>query len=352
MNMQKNVPLASFTSFKVGGIAKTLIALDETDQLSEIIANVPTDEQLWMLGFGTNCLISDQGLEGNVILDRAGGVHRLSPTKFKVDSGVNWDDFIQLLINNNLWGLEFSSGIPGGVGAAIVGNIAAYGHKVADSFIEATIFNIKDGATTVWGKKDLGFSYRRSILQEPVNSHQVVLDATFQLSTEPTGELEYSSALKVGEEIGVKPDSLANRRQIIMETRRRTGSLLSDSTSGPYTAGSFFKNPLVSKEQAQIIIDHEETKISREQLYSQNQIHGENKMRVSAAHVLLAAGFKRGQTWGNVRLHPDHILKIENLGQASAQEIYDVVQTILKIVKEKLDIELEPEVRFLGDFSN
>ena len=91
--------------------------------------------------------------------------------------------------------------------------------------------------------------------------------------------------------------------------------------------------------------------IKREDLLRQNIIHGGDKSRVSAAHVLLAAGFARGQTWGNVRLHPDHILKIENIGNASAQEIYDVVQNIISTVQQKLGITLEPEVRFLGDFS-
>ena len=82
-----------------------------------------------------------------------------------------------------------------------------------------------------------------------------------------------------------------------------------------------------------------------------NQVHGGAQMRVSAAHVLLAAGFSRGQTWGPVRLHPDHILKIENTGGATAQNIYDVAMEIQRTVLDKLSIELSPEVRFLGEFN-
>jgi UDP-N-acetylmuramate dehydrogenase len=107
---------------------------------------------------------------------------------------------------------------------------------------------------------------------------------------------------------------------------------------------------LVDESQVQKILEHEEFKVSREQLLRQNVIHGGDKTRVSAAHVLLAAGFERGQTWGEVRLHPNHILKIENTGNATAQEIYDVVQIILGTVEQKLGIKLEPEVRFLGEF--
>ena len=135
-----------------------------------------------------------------------------------------------------------------------------------------------------------------------------------------------------------------------MEARRRAGSLLSDMSMGPWTAGSFFKNPLVDESQVQMIVGHDESGVSRDQLLRQNVIHGGEKTRVSAAHVLLAAGFKRGQTWGRVRLHPDHILKIENTGGATAQEIHDAVQEIINTVHSRLGITLEPEVRFLGDF--
>jgi UDP-N-acetylmuramate dehydrogenase len=290
-------------------------------------------------------------LPGTVILNQTGTLEQVGSNRFRAESGLNWDDLVHAAIANNLWGLEFASGIPGGVGAAISGNIAAYGHKVADVLVEATVLDPQDSSIAVWPNDAFGFDYRSSNLQLPRNQHLVVLDATFELATEPTGELEYHSALKTAKELGLKPDSLEHRRKIIIETRRHAGSLLRDAETGPWTAGSFFKNPLVGEDQIHAILSHEESSITEEQLLRQNQLHSGNKARVSAAHVLLAAGFHRGQTWGNVRLHPDHILKLENLGQASAREMYDVVQTILGTVKEKLGIELEPEVRFLGDFS-
>ncbi len=349
MNRQNNAGLSAYTSLKTGGPAENLIVLDEEDDLQKVIAE-NNDKPVWILGYGTNCLISDKGLPGTVILNRHGKIEELSQTSFKVDSGVDWDEFIQKLITKNLWGLEFTSGIPGGVGAAVAGNIAAYGHKVADSFVEATILNSETGEIKTWDKKNLKFEYRSSALQQADNSHRIVIDATFELKKSPTGVLEYESALKVARELGIKPDTLANRRKIILETRSRAGSLLKDRNSGPWTAGSFFKNPVVNEDQIQNIINFEESDVSRDQLIRQQVIHGEDKMRVSAAHVLLAAGFKRSQSWGNVRLHPDHILKLENAGQATAQEMYNVVQEILETVEKRLGIKLEPEVRFLGEF--
>lgn len=348
MKLQHNIPLAGYTSLHAGGSAQALIATEEGDELKEIIASA--EKPIWVLGYGTNTLISDRGLPGTVIFNQTGRIEISEGGQIRADSGANWDDLIQKAIESNLWGLEFTSGIPGGVGAAIVGNIAAYGHKISDRFIKATFLNTSDGSVFEWENSKLGFSYRSSDLQKPENRNLVILDAAFQLSPEPTGELEYESALKSASELNVPPDSLANRRKVIIETRRKAGSLLANPAAGPYTAGSFFKNPLVGEDQIQNIIAHEETGINREQLLRQNVVHSGNKSRVSAAHVLLAAGFKQGQTWGNVRLHPNHILKVENIGSASAQEIYDVVHHIIATVHQRLNIQLEPEVRFLGEF--
>ncbi|HSX44199.1 MAG TPA: FAD-binding protein [Candidatus Saccharimonadales bacterium] len=350
MKVSRDVNLSGYTSLKTGGPAKQLVELDTGDDLQEAIGQFAMEGPVWILGYGTNCLVSDKGLPGTVIINKSGGIEEIGPRKFKVDSGVNWDDFIQHAIANDAWGLEFTSGIPGGVGAAVAGNIAAYGHKVADCFVEATLLDTSNHSVGVRDASFFAFDYRTSSLQQPENHKLVVLDATFEFQDSPTGELGYASALAAAKDIGVEPDSLENRRKIILETRSRAGSLLKDAAEGPWTAGSFFKNPVVSEEKAQAIIDHEETNITREQLYVQNRIHGQNSMRVSAAHVLLAAGFRRGQAWENVGLHPDHILKIENLGNASSREMYDVVQVILRTVKDKLDIDLVPEVRFLGEF--
>ena len=347
MRLQHGVALADYTSLHAGGPAANLVELERGDKLGEsLVINSP----VWVLGYGTNVLISDKGLPGTVIINRVGGIDVNEDGEIRAASGANWDDLVQKAIENNLWGLEFTSGIPGGVGAAVAGNIAAYGHKLSDVLVSATMLDTQNGHVSKWQPADFEFGYRTSSLQKPESKNMVVLEAIFKLSHSPTGELEYQSALKAAADLGIKPDSLENRRKIIMEARRRAGSLLGITGEDHWTAGSFFKNPLVDEGQIQSIISHEEGSVSREQLVRQNVIHGGSGARVSAAHVLLAAGFARGQSWGDVRLHPNHILKIENTGGATAQEIYDVVQNIIGNVRQKLNIVLEPEVRFLGEF--
>ena len=350
MNIKKNASLADYTSFKVGGPAENLILPDIHDTLSDVLSEID-DVNLWVLGGGTNTLISDEGLPGTVIINSAGSVKLVDDTTITASSGTDWDELVSFVIKHNLYGLEFMSGIPGTVGGAVVGNIAAYGQKLADTLKEIDTYDTRTQETKTLKKDELGFDYRFSNLQEARNRHLVILDATFQLSKKPTSQLEYESALKVAAELKTVPHSLEDRRTIIMETRKRAGSLLSKAGTEHATAGSFFRNPLVNENQVEKILSYEEAGISKDKLLRQNTLHGGNSTRVSAAHVLLAAGFKRGQSWGKVRLHPDHILKIENTGGASAQDIYDVVELILATVQSKLDIKLEPEVRFLGHFN-
>jgi UDP-N-acetylmuramate dehydrogenase len=178
----------------------------------------------------------------------------------------------------------------------------------------------------------------------------IVTSAVFGLSPHETTKLEYESATRIADEHGIDYTTLQGKRETIMLAREKAGSLL-DKAHPQKTAGSFFKNPIVTVEQAERIMQYEEFGVSTKQISRQNAIHGGSTTRVSAAHVLLAAGFKRGQTWGPVRIHPDHILKIENTGGASSQQIYDVALEIVQTVKSKLGIDIEPEVRFMGDFS-
>jgi UDP-N-acetylmuramate dehydrogenase len=350
MKKRTNVSLAELTSLACGGPAETLIDIEDQSEVTPVLEAVDNNRPLWVLGHGKNSLISDDGLPGTTLRFFGHTPPEFDENLAIVDAGVLWDSFVQNCIAHNLWGLELTSGIPGGVGAAVVINITAYGQRVSETLEWADVLDPASGIINRMAVSEMGYGYKSSKLLVS-GSKLIVLRAAFKLSSTPTKELEYTSALRVASELGLKPDSLQSRRAIIMETRHRAGSLYDEN--GPdreRTAGSFFKNPLVSAEKAAELAEFEEAAISKEQLLEQNRIHGGEARRVSSAHILLAAGFKRGQSWGAVRLHPHHVLKIENTGGAKAQEVYDVAQEIMATVKTRLDIDLEPEVQFLGEF--
>lgn len=349
MQTLTDAPLAPYTSFRLGGNAQHLIIVSSYNEAVEALAKLP-EGQVWILGYGSNVLISDKGLPGTTLMWHGGAIIARGDHHIVTDAGVWWDDVVKTSIDHGLWGLELMSEIPSSVGGAIHGNIAAYGQQVSDTLEWIEVYNLKERAVEKLFADDLTMSYRASSLQnEP---WQVVLRACFKLSTEPTRELKYDAALAVAQEMGLDHATLEHCRQIIIETRRRAGSIYNPHDLNPdRTAGSFFKNPLVPLEQAKELAAFDESGQTLERIFNQSRIHGGNTQRASAAHVLLAAGFHRGQQWGNIRLHPSHILKVQALEGATAKEFFTIIRDIQKTVHVKLGIDLETEVRFMGDFS-
>ena len=347
MKIIANQPLADLTSFGVGGCAEKYIKVSTTKDLIEIGQNLP-QRPYWLLGQGTNSLISDEGLAGTTIHIQAGQIERRGSSLI-ADSGVVWDELVAYSIENGLWGLELMSGIPGGVGAAVYININAYGQAVADTIDWVEVLDTDSGQISRLSSKVKDWGYKCSPFQ---NKPLIILRASFKLSFQATTDLAYQAALDEAKLMNISPNDLASRRQIILATRDKAGALISDQeTKRAKTAGSFFRNPLVSRNQAEQLVKFDESNRTKAQLKTMNRLHGGSSLRVSAAHVLLAAGFRRDQGWGQVRLHPEHVLKIENMGAAEAQDIYDVAQTIKQTVKQKLGIELETEVEILGEFT-
>lgn len=346
MNTEHNFPLAPYTSFHCGGNAEEAILVDNSTELEKVLSERTPD---WFLGFGSNSLISDSGLPGLTLIMRGGTITEAGGLLI-ADAGVWWDDLVLHAIEKNLWGLECMSAIPGGVGAAVVGNIAAYGQAVADTLQWIDVYDTTEHISKRLAANELGLQYRKSTTLQN-NRALLVIRAAFKPASSPTKEIEYESAVSVARDNNYDLTTLTGRRQAILGARDKAGSLWDyRHPEGNRTAGSFFRNPLVDHETAVRIMSYDETGKSLELLEKMNKVHGGDASRVSAAHVLLAAGFERGQTWGDVRLHKQHVLKIENAGRASAQDIYNVSQEIIDTVKQKLGVDLDPEVRFLGQF--
>ena len=331
-----------------GGPADKLVIV-ETNQ--ELVKLLKTEKIDYFLGYGTNSLISDDGLRGTVVIIKGGSIE-IADDLLTVSAGIWWDDVVARAVDSGLWGMELMSGIPSSVGGAIVGNIAAYGQAISDTLVNVDVFEKVSGEFLTLKSDDLALSYRYSDFQKPEFSKYIIIKATFKLNKISQRKLAYESALKIATQLQLDPNKLLDCRKIVLETRSRAGSLYESAGIGVQarSAGSFFRNPMVDSELAEQIMNFEEHDVGIEQIKRQNTIHGGVETRVSAAHVLLAAGFNRGQTWDRVRLHPDHVLKIENMGNASAKEIYDVANKIIDAVWQKFGIKLEPEVRFFGNF--
>lgn len=351
MHIEQNVPLAPFTSFKTGGPAANFVLVKNTDELLEVLRGTDL-KPIWLLGFGSNTLISDQGLPGLTIVMRGGKIER-EGERIIADAGVWWDSIVQTAIGHNLWGIELLSEVPGSFGAAIFINITAYGQSVGPVLDWVEVWDPNQQSLRRIMKDALSWDYKVSIFQRSENRDLIILRAALSLSSTMTEQLQYQKALDVAAELSLDANDLRSRRQIVIEARKRAGSLWSpeEGAKSAKTVGSFFRNPVVDGHQAELVMHFDESGKTRDEIIRMNTVHGGNRKRVSAAHVMLAAGYKRGQIWGHVKLNDQNLLKIEALEGATAQELYNVAEEIKATCQEKLGITLEPEARILGAFN-
>jgi UDP-N-acetylmuramate dehydrogenase len=347
-DVKNNVSLRPYTSFHVGGKAELLA---ETDNEANIIELLDTykEKQVWLLGYGSNTLISDKGLPGLTICIRGGDI-KVNETMIIVDAGVWWDNVVKASIEHGLWGAELMSEIPGSVGAALFINITAYGQSIGPLVEWVEIWEPKSRKVVRISKDELTWSYKKSIFQLPEYEGSIILRAALKLSKALKEQLGYQKALDVADELNLDATSLTDRRAIIIESRERAGSIWSPTIKNANTVGSFFRNPTVDENQLDAIIAFDETGKTNNQVKKMNSVHGGQHNRVSAAHVMLAAGFRRGQSWKNVKLNDKNLLKIEALDGANAADIYKVMRHIQDVCMEKLGIKLEPEAQLFGEF--
>lgn len=346
--IQKNVTLAPYTSLKVGGEAERFVITQGSEELIEVLKSVAS-ERLWLLGYGSNTLISDNGLPGLTICVRGSQIDFQDDT-VRVDAGVWWDDVVVACIEQGLWGAELMSEIPGSVGGSLYINITAYGQSLGPLANWIDVWDREKQQVVRLNRDDLSWSYKHSIFQDNPQRY-VILQAELQLSRKKTTDLTYQKAIDVADEMGIDINNLSERREIIIEARKRAGSIWHpDDHTVANTAGSFFRNPTVSDDQVDAIIAHDASGKTAAQIRNMNRVHGGYENRVSAAHVMLAAGFTNNQHWGNVKLNEHNLLKLETLPGATAQEVYAVMQEITQTAKESIGVTLEPEVELLGTF--
>lgn len=347
MQIQQNMSLANYTSFHVGGAAEELITVQNTKELLEAVSTIDILKPLWLLGAGCNVLVSDAGLPGTTLRLQGGNVEFYDDGRVEVDAGVWWDDVVTQAVERNLWGIECMSEVPGTTGAALFINITAYGQAIADIVQWIEVWNKETRAVERLTAGTMTWGYKQSLFQTKEGKKYIILRAGLQLSHSMVKPLEYQRALDAATEHQLDPNILAQRREAIIHARRAAGSLLENDVR---TVGSFFRNPVVTPEQAEEIIRHDESGKTAEQIRKMNTVHGGDSQRVSAAHVMLAAGFGRGQQWGAVKLNDRNLLKIEALEGATATDIYTVSRHIQKECQQKIGVHLQPEAVFLGEF--
>ncbi len=291
-----NRPMSQYSTLKVGGPAKAVISVIDIEELGRLIKWLrENDINWWVIGRGSNILVSDQGLSGVVIVleEQFSSIEIADPGQ-KIQTGQNvlirtgsaclLSKAVLFCTANSLSGLEFAVGIPGSIGGAVVMNAGAWGQEIGNLVDSATLMD-NNGVIFTRQGAELGFTYRGS----GVKSNTVLLCADLLLTAGRREEIKVS----------------CRRYQ---ELRKKKQPLSKAS------AGSFFKNP----------------------------------PELSAGHLIDEAGLK-GHAIGGAKISEKHANFIINKGNASATEILALMHLVQDTVYKRFGVQLEPEVRILGE---
>jgi UDP-N-acetylmuramate dehydrogenase len=346
MKIQENVPLAPLTTFRIGGAARFFVqAQNVTDVEEAAVSASEKNLQVFVLGGGSNILVSDTGWDGLVIKMEMRGIAEEpegESFRFVVGAGENWDDFVKYTVEDRgLYGLENLSAIPGTVGASPVQNIGAYGVEARSTIEWVEVYDLATKKIEKLSNADCRFGYRDSVFKHERKSN-IILRVAFLLKEKGRLALEYKD-LKRYFTGHLSTPSLRQAREAVVKIR--AGKFPDLSKMG--TAGSFFRNIVMPRADFQKLVK----KYPFAPAFSVDAYRGgsaDPMIKVPTAWVLdKVCGFK-GMRRGEVGLFENQALVLVNFGRATAEDVKNLANEIIASVKEKTGIVISPEVEFVG----
>jgi len=341
LSVQENVPLAPLTTLKVGGEARRLVeAATEQEVVDAIRLAAAIEVPVFVLGGGSNLVVSDDGFDGLVIKIAIRGVRfeEVGDGKVRctVGAGESWDEFVSECVSRDLAGIECLSGIPGLVGGTPIQNVGAYGQDVSETIVAVRCFDRRTGEILTIGNAECEFEYRKSRFNSRDVDRFIVLSVQFDLIDGGEPRLDYRD---LKQHFGRRKPTLTQVREAVLAIRRSKSMVIDASDVNSQSAGSFFKNPIVSLEKfAEIVAGNTDIP---------SFPSGEN-VKIPAAWLIEQAGFKKGTRIGNAGTSRNHSLAIVNFGGATAKDIMAVKNEIHRRVFAKFGVELVPEPIFVG----
>jgi UDP-N-acetylmuramate dehydrogenase len=359
MNMQikENVPLAPYTTFKIGGPARYFCVVENQFDALEAYEFAQNHKlKTFVLGGGSNILVSDEGFDGLVIKVVNKGIEIITPPAspkiggekavlLKVASGEVWDEVVKFAVKNNWWGIENLSHIPGSTGAIAVQNVGAYGQEARNVIESVTVFNVATHNIQSLQNNDCGFAYRQSIFNSNAKGKYIIFDITFKLSKSARSNLEYRD-LKTRFE-GKNP-SLDEIRQAVTEIRDTKFPFPVEAKKG--NAGSFFKNPVLGDDDYHKLKDQVALEFGQESAINleKKKFSDNGQTKIPAAFLIELCGLKNLQSGGAAINQNQPLVIVNQTGTASAKDILSLANQVRQTVLTKTEIELKFEPELIG----
>ena len=337
MRIEQNYSLEKHNTFHLPVRTRWFMEYDSEEELGRILRDEYFQECLSLhIGSGSNLLFIND-YNGIIVHSRIKGisVERETDTSvwLRIGAAEVWDDVVAYAVSNGWGGIENLSLIPGEAGAAAIQNIGAYGVEIKDVVETVEAYNQLTFERRVFTNADCEYGYRYSCFKNEHNDPYIVTYLTIRLSKKPVLSLDYGN---LRDELGACAEpTVADVRKAVSAIRRR--KLPDPDVLG--NAGSFFMNPVIPVERLERLRER----------YPDIPAYpaAEGKVKVPAGWLIERCGFK-GQKHGSVGVYEKQALVLVNLGGAQGYEIALLAESIRTAVRERFDIELMPEVKYVG----
>ena len=337
--MKTNVNLRPYNSFGFDAIAKYFVEINTIDDLQTLIqSGVLQKHKTLILSEGNNILFQKDVFDGLVVYINTKGIEILredgNEVVVRAQAGEDWPEFVRFCVSKGWHGVENLAYIPGKIGAAPIQNIGAYGMELKDSFLQCEAMDLSTGKSKVFTKEDCHFGYRESIFKRELKGQYVITSVDFLLKKNAPLHLEYGNIRSYLEQNGIENPSLQQLHDAICAIR--DAKLPDVKQIG--SAGSFFKNPVISIEQFEDL----------QQQYP-NIPHypdTEGMVKVPAGWLIEQAGWK-GWRDEHVGVYDKQALVLVHYGGGTGLDIVELAHKIQDSVEKKFGIRISPEVNFV-----
>ncbi|MEK7606190.1 MAG: UDP-N-acetylmuramate dehydrogenase [Patescibacteria group bacterium] len=332
-HMEENVSLGDHTTLRAGGKARFFVSVSSEEELVGIIRELKHKHIRWnVIGGGSNILCSDDGFDGCVIKMDIQGVHVAEENEnvhIHAGAGVSWDAFVSQMVEKGVWGVENLSGIPGTVGATPIQNVGAYSVEVKGVITDVRAYDTHKESMRVFSNTECQFAYRDSFFKHAPQGQYIITNVSFSLSKKVQPTIAYKD---LRERFGEKNPTLSEIREGVLQIRSKKFPDLTHVG----TAGSFFKNPIVSIEES--------TRLKG--VYPDIPVFpvSETMSKISLAWVLDKVCHLKGYREGNVALFEHQPLVLVAYAGATEKEIHSFAHHVEEKVFAATGIHIEREV--------
>ena len=328
-----NYSLKEHNTFGIEARCSRFLEYSTVDEAKVVAAILrETGDPYIIIGGGSNLLLT-RDFEGIVVHSALMGVD-IDGCRMTCGSGMEWDRVVALAVEQGLYGAENLSLIPGDVGASAVQNIGAYGVEAKDLIVEVEAIEIATGLLRTFSNADCQYGYRDSRFKHDWKNQFLMTHVTYALQSTFEPKLDYGNIRAELERKGISNPTAAQLRTVIIEIRN--AKLPDPKVMG--NAGSFFMNPVVSREKYESLAAQYEG--------MPHYTIDSNHEKIPAGWMIEQCGWK-GRSLGRAGVHDKQALVLVNRGGATGAEVVTLCETIRKDVREKFGIDIHPEVNII-----